>query len=184
MQRLLQLVFISSLFFACTNSKPADTAATTSDSAVAAAPAKPQPAEFADPKYVDIGKKGLASLSSGDVDGWMASFADNAVYLWNNGDSLSGKAAIAAYWKHRRTNVIDSIRFSDEIWLPIKVNQPQSIEQPGVWLLGWYRVSSKYKTGKSMSQFIHSDMHFDANDKIDRVIQYLDRAPINAATKK
>jgi len=27
-------------------------------------------------------------------------------------------------------------------------------------------------------------MHFDANDKIDRVIQFLDRAPIIAATKK
>jgi hypothetical protein len=27
-------------------------------------------------------------------------------------------------------------------------------------------------------------MHFDANDKIDRVLQFLDRAPINAATKK
>ncbi len=184
MKRFLSLAFISSLFFACTNSKPADTAATTSDSAVAAAPAKPQPAEFADPKYSDIGKKDLLALSSGDIDGWMSSFADNAVYAWNNGDSLSGKAAIASYWKNRRTKVIDTISFSNEIWLPIKVNQPQSTEQTGVWLLAWYKVTSKYKTGKSMSQYIHSDMHFDANDKIDRVIQYLDRAPINAATKK
>ena len=184
MKRLLSIAFISSLFFACTNSKTADTAATTSDSAVAAAPAKPQPAEFADPKYSDIGKKGLAALSSGDIDGWMASFADNAVYVWNNGDSLSGKAAITAYWKKRRGEVIDSISFKNEIFLPIKVNQPQSVEQPGVWLLGWYQVSAKYKTGKRMGQWIHSDMHFDANDKIDRVIQYLDRAPINAASKK
>ncbi len=183
MKRLLSIAFISSLFFACTNSKPADNAATTSDSA-AVAPAKPQPAEFADPKYSDIGKKGLAALSSGDIDGWMASFADNAVYVWNNGDSLSGKAAIAAYWKKRRTAVIDSITFRNQIFLPIKINQPQSVEQPGIWLLGWYQVTSKYKTGKSMSQWIHSDMHFDANDKIDRVIQYLDRVPINAAMKK
>src|ERR1700690_2050175 len=111
MKRLMSLLFISTLFFACTNSKPADTAATTSDSAVAAAPAKPQPAEFADPKYADIGKKGTAALSSGDIDGWMTSFADNAVYLWNNGDSLAGKAAITAYWKKRRGEVIDSISF-------------------------------------------------------------------------
>jgi len=27
-------------------------------------------------------------------------------------------------------------------------------------------------------------MHFDATDKIDRVIMYLDRAPINEATKQ
>ena len=35
-----------------------------------------------------------------------------------------------------------------------------------------------------MVQWIHTDQHFDANDKIDRVIQYLDRVPINAASKK
>jgi hypothetical protein len=184
MKRLMSLAFISSLFFACTNSKTADDkAAVTSDSAVAT-PAKPQPAEFADTKYVDIGKKGNAALSSGDVDGWMSSFADNAVYQWNNGDSLAGKAAITAYWKKRRGEVIDSISFRNEIWLPIKVNQPQSVEQPGIWVLGWAQVSAKYKTGKRMSQWIHTLMHFDANDKIDRVLQFLDRAPINAATKK
>jgi hypothetical protein len=183
MKRLMSLAFISSLFFACT-SKPADTPATTSDSAVAAAPAKPQPAEFADSKYADIARKGNASLSSGDIDGWMSNFADNAVYIWNNLDSLAGKAAITAYWKKRRGEVIDSISFKNEIFLPIKVNQPQSIEQPGVWALGWAQVSAKYKTGKRMTQLIHTDIHFDANDKIDRVIQYLDRAPINAATKK
>ena len=86
--------------------------------AVAAAPAEPQPAEFADSKYADIARKGDASLSSGDVDGWMSAFADNAVYLWNNGDSLTGKPAIAAYWKKRRGEVIDSISFKNEIFLP------------------------------------------------------------------
>ena len=35
-----------------------------------------------------------------------------------------------------------------------------------------------------MAQWIHTAIHFDANDKIDRVVQFLDRAPINAATKK
>lgn len=115
----------------------------------------------------------------------MNSFADNAVYIWNNGDSLAGKAAIAAYWKKRRGEVIDSISFSQDIWLAIKVNQPQTPAQaPGNWALGWYAVSAKYKTGKRMNQWIHTAMHFDANDKIDRVVQFLDRAPINAATKK
>ena len=145
---------------------------------------KKAPAEFADPKYMDVGKKGLAALSAGDVEGWEAGYADNAVYLWNNGDSLAGKAAITAYWKKRRTEVIDSITFTNAIFLPIKVNQPQSVEAPGIWLLGWYQTNAKYKTGKKMSQWIHTDMHFDANDKIDRVIMYLDRMPINAAMAK
>ncbi len=151
---------------------PADAAATTA------------PAAFADAKYADIGRRGVAALSSGDIDGWMADFADNAVYLWNNGDSLVGKAAISAYWKKRRTEVMDSIGFSNQIWLPITVNQPQSVEQAGTWVLGWYMVKAKYKTGKTMQQWIHTDLHFDAADKIDRTIQYLDRVPINAAMNK
>jgi hypothetical protein len=183
MKKTIAMSLAISMFIACSSPKTEDKPAATNDSAVAA-PAKPQPAEFADPKYSEIGKMGIASLSSGNIDAWMSSFADNAVYVWNNGDSLAGKAAITAYWKKRRGEVIDSITFANAIWLPIKVNQPQTVEQPGVWLLSWYFTSAKYKTGKRMAQWIHTDTHFDANDKIDRVIQYLDRAPINAATKK
>ncbi len=149
------------------------------------APATPPPAEFADAKYSEIGKRGIAALSSGDVAAWMNDFADNAVYVWNNGDSLAGKPAITDYWKKRRGEVIESITFSNSIWLPVKVNRPQSVEQPGIWLLCWYQADAKYKaTGKSMTQWIHTDMHFDANDKIDRVIQYLDRAVIQQASTK
>jgi hypothetical protein len=184
MKKTIAMAFAISLFFACTNQKTEDKSATTTDSA-AAATAKPQPVEFADAKYVEIGKTGNASLSSGNIDAWMNNFADNAVYVWNNGDSLAGKPAITAYWKKRRGDVIDSINFTQDIWLAVKVNQPQQAAQaPGVWLLGWYLTSAKYKTGKRMTQWIHTASHFDANDKIDRVVQFLDRAPINAATKK
>jgi ketosteroid isomerase-like protein len=183
MKKTIAMALAISLFFACTSQKAEDKTATT-DSAVAA-PANPQPTEIGDAKYVDIGKMGNASLSSGNIDAWMNSFADNAVYVWNNGDSLAGKAAITAYWKKRRTDVIDSISFTQDIWLSVKVNQPQqTVHLPGNWLLGWYLTSAKYKTGKRMAQWIHSATHFDASDKIDRVVQFLDRAPINAATKK
>lgn len=183
MKKTIALAVASSLFFACSSPKTEDKAAATTDSAVAAS-AKQQPAEFADAKYADIGKMGLAALSSGNIDAWMNSFADNAVYMWNNFDSLAGKAAITTYWKKRRGEVIDSISFSNQIWLPIKVNKPQSVEQPGTWLLSWYQVAAKYKGGKRMGQLVHTVMHFDANDKIDRFIQYLDHVPINTAVKK
>ena len=120
--------------FACSNPKPAEEKTAAVDSVAAKPPM--QPVEFADLKYSDIGRKGLAALSSGDIDGWMSNFADNAVYVWNAGDSLAGKAAITAYWKKRRGEVIDSISFLNQIWLPIKVNQPQSVEQPGIWIIG------------------------------------------------
>lgn len=184
MRKLFLPAIVLLFFISCNNEKPAEKTETTAASGGAETKAT-APTEIGDYKYADIGRKGIAAMSSGDIDGWMTSYADNAVYIWNAGDSLAGKPAIAAYWKKRRTEVIDSITFANDIWLPLKVNTPQrGPDMAGVWLLGWYQVSAKYKTGKRMSQWVHVDMHFDANDKIDRTIQYIDRVPINEATKK
>jgi hypothetical protein len=107
------------------------------------------------------------------------------MYRWSSGDSLAGKAAIAAYWKERRAKVIDSIQFSNDIWLPLKVNQPQKgPDIPGIWLLGWYQVNVKYKNGKKLQFWVHTDLHYNSSDKIDLAIQYIDRAPINKALGK
>lgn len=145
---------------------------------------EPAQAVFADAKFTAIGVKGINSLSSGDLTDWNNSFAENAVYHWNNGDSIKGKAAINEYWTKRRKEVIDTMVFSNRIWLPIMVNKPQASERTGNYLLCWYRVDATYKNGKKMGQFIHTVLHFDANDKIDFVSQYLDRVPINAAMAK
>ena len=107
MRKLLTLAAGCCILLACNNNKPADaTASATTDTSAAAVKKPPPPAEFADPKYMDMGKKDLAALASGDIDGWMNSYADNAVYRWSAGDSLHGKAAIAKYWKDRRSKVI------------------------------------------------------------------------------
>ena len=179
MKKLLVFVMSSFIIISCSNEKKSE-----EKSEATPAETKTPPAEFADAKYSEIGKSATAALSRGDVDAWLSNFADNAVYVWNNGDSLAGKAAISVYWKKRRLEVIDSLTFSNSIWLPVKVNQPQSVEAPGVWLLAWHQVYAKYKTGKSMTQWMHMDYHFDANDKIDRLIHYLDRVPVNAASAK
>jgi hypothetical protein len=63
-----------------------------------------QDVEFADAKY-----EALDDLTKGDMDAWMAEFADNAVYYWNSGDSLVGKPAIDKYWRNRRANVFETI---------------------------------------------------------------------------
>lgn len=172
------LVFVMACNGAKTGEGTAETTSTPDTTAVA-------PVEFADAKYADMVRNSWASLSKGDVAAWVASFSDDAVYAWNNGDSLAGKAAISEYWTKRRNEVIDSLTYRNEIYLPIKVNKPQSIEAPGIWVLVWTETTAKYKpTGKSMTQWIHSDVHINADGKIDRLIQYSDRAPINAALTK
>ncbi|WP_268847507.1 nuclear transport factor 2 family protein [Flavobacterium aestivum] len=179
MKKIFLFVLSASVFVSCNKKEIAEKKV---EAALMDTVAKP--AEFADPKYAEMGKKGLADLEKGDIDSWMNMYADSAVYVWNSGDSLVGKAAIASYWKQRRANVIESITFKNTIWLPIKVNKPQSVEAKGVWLLGWYKTTAKYKKGKEMTQWIHTDYHFDDNDKIDRVVQYVDKAAINAALPK
>ncbi len=140
------------------------------------------PAEFADPKYVEIGKKLMQHMESGNIKEYSEAFADNAVYQWSAGDSLAGKKAIADYWADRRNNVIDKIDMSNDIWVPLQINTPQQgPDRKGVWLLGWTKVNVKYKNGKELVFWTHTDYHFDSQDKIDRAVQYIDRAPINAA---
>jgi hypothetical protein len=184
MKKVFVMAMACMLLIACNNEKKED-AKTTENTMSADSTTKMQPVEFADMKYMDLGKKMSAQLSGGDMDGWMSNYADNAVFQWSAGDSLAGKEAIAKYWKDRRMNVIDSISFTRDIWLPIKVNTPQQGEdRAGIWLLSWYLVNVKYKNGQKIGFWVHTDHHYDANDKIDRTIQYIDRAPINAALGK
>jgi ketosteroid isomerase-like protein len=180
MKQLFFAAGIALLAVACGNNTTEQPAAA-ADTKPAATEA-PAPTEIGDAALMEVGKSGIANLSKGDIAAWMNDFAEDAVYQWNNGDSLAGKAAISAYWTERRTKNIDSISFSKDVWLPLKVNEPQNdAVAPGTWLLSWYQVNAKYKNGARMVQWIHSTIHFNAAGKIDRFIQYLDREPINKA---
>ncbi len=171
MKNSITLVILVLLLWSC-NHAPNDGQATS---------AKPQPIEFADAKYIGIGKQGLEELSKGNIDNFTDAMADNVTFKWNNGDSISGKANVNSYWKDRRTNVVDTIVYKNDIWLTVKINEAQKNVGPGTYLMGWFDTSVTYVNGKSIKLSIHNVYHFDANDKIDFVLQYLDRAPINAA---
>ena len=142
--------------------------------------AMPMPMEFAGTKYSDIAKVGIRNLANKDIDAFAESFDDNAVYRFNSGDSIVGKAAIHAYWKDRMANAIVKLEISKDIWLPIKVNESTNV-RTGEWVLCWFSASATYTTGKSMNQWVHTVYHFNENDKIDEVTQFLDRAQIMAA---
>ena len=182
MKKTLAWAAICCLLFSCTNSSPESSAKDTT-SATSTTPAGPPPqSEFADARYTELGKKVMSQLASGDIKGMLESYADNAVYSWSSGDSLAGKEAIGNYWTMRRSKVIDSVQFSNMIWLPIKVNRPQQgPDVPGIWLLCWNEVHVRYKNGSKLGFWVHTDFHFDNADKIDRQITYIDRAPINKA---
>jgi hypothetical protein len=169
MKKVLLVLMSGTLFWSCSQPKQEPVVA------------EPRPVDFADAKYTTIGRESLIKLAEGDVDAFLSNFADNAVFVWNNGDSISGKPAITSYWKDRRANAIDTITFKNEAWLPIQANEPPAHIATGVWLFNWSAFNVSYVNGKAISLNIHTVFHFDGSDKIDRVIQYLDRAPINAA---
>jgi len=180
MQKFLPWAVGCCLLFSCNNASKEPS--TKDTSASTATPAPPPQSEFADARYTEMSKKAMAQLGSGDVTAWLDNFADDAVFIWSSGDSLAGKAAIANYWKERRGKVIDSLEFTNDIWLPLKVNRPQrGPDIPGIWVLGWYQVRVKYKNGAHLGFWIHQDCHYNNADKIDRYIQYIDKAPINKA---
>ena len=181
MKQTIGFLLLAVVFAACSNDQSAaDNSSSTMDSA--STEVNTRGYEFGDDKYVQIAKQVMQDLSSGNTDGYLSAYADNAIYRFSGGDSLNGKQAITDYWKKRRSEVIDSLSYSNEAWMPIKVNTPMYAGQPtGNWALTWNMVTAKYKSGKTMSQRMHMTFHFDNNDKVDRVTQYLDRVPVLAA---
>lgn len=168
------------LFAACKDEAEKTTQAVVAGESTKTTP----PVAFADQRYIDMGKKAWTMFAAGDIDGWAGSFAENIKFRWSAGDSLSGKAEVVKYWKDRRANVVQSIEVSNDIWLPVTVNEPQSVETKGTWLLNWHQVKATYKNNESLTFWVHIDMHYNSEDKVDEVIQYIDRAPIQAAISK
>jgi hypothetical protein len=168
MKKHLAIILVASLY-ACNSPKPdvADSVAT------------PKQFEFGDEKYSDIALKSLTELAAGNIEGFIAEYSENSVFSWSSGDSLTTKAAIVAYWKDRRANLIDTIIFEKGTWLSIKSNEaPPAV---GNWALNWSNFNVRYQNGKTVTMSIHHVFHFDNSDKIDRVVQFVDRAPIAAA---
>ena len=181
MKQTIGFLFLAVILAACSNDQTAaDNSSTSMDSA--STEVNTRGYEFGDDKYVQMAKQTMQDLASGNVDAFLSVYADNAIYRFSGGDSLNGKQAITDYWKKRRSEVIESLSYSSEAWLPISVSNPMYEGQlTGNYALTWNMVNAKYKSGKSMSQRMHMVFHFDNNDKVDRVTQYLDRVPVVAA---
>jgi len=165
---------LSFILVACNDDKPIGSTINESSADSARTADAPKPVEFADAKYSEMANQNLAALQSKDVDGYMNAFADNAILKWNSGDSINGKVGITAFFKNLLERELDSLRFTNPIYLPVKVNQ--GVVAPGNYLLSWHNMVASFKGGIKSEQQIHLVTHFDDNDKIDYMSQFIDQA--------
>jgi len=167
MRKLVVFLVVVALFACCSRPK-SETAA-------------PAPVEMGDSTKAALCKASYAALIAGDVDGFAASMSDDAVFYWNAGDSIAGKAAIVEYWKDRRANVIDHLGIKNDIWLPLKVNKLTNAFA-GEYVLMWADLTSTYQFGgKTMTQQFHQVYRFNKEGKIDNITHYVDRYDIAEA---
>ena len=180
MKKILLGLFLSTILFACNNQK--EEAAATPD-AVTTTDAPKTGDEILAMSEGDEAKNSLMAFSKGDVNGMTALYDDNAKFYWSGGDSLTGKKAIHDYYAGR-LKLIESSTISQQIVLPVRVNVSQSPTHTlGKWVLVWSNISVKYKNGKSLTFWTHSDYHYNDAGKVDIAVYYIDRHPIMEATK-
>lgn len=182
MKRIILAITMASFLLACNNEKKDETsAASTADSA---ATAEKPVVELLPPATADIVKTANEAFSKGDMDGFVAGMDDNIMFRFSGGDSLVGKQAVKDYFTARR-NLIETITFSNDILLPVMANQsPNGGATPaGKWLLAWHQADVKYKNGKALTFWFHVTQHINDAGKADLMTQFIDRAPIIAASK-
>jgi len=181
MKRIISFAFIAVFLVACNSDKKDEPAAAKSDAK--ADGAKPPVELIMDSNFINSAKASMAAFENKDIEGYTANMDDNVKFRWCSGDSLTGKQAVKDYYSGR-FNIIDHIKFSNPIFLPIMANEsPNGVTSAGKWMLNWYMVSVKYKNGKELHFWVHNANHFNAAGKIDEAAQYIDKQPIMEATK-
>lgn len=151
----------------------------TDQNEAAVAATQPAPVEIGNNEHIAMAQEGLQAMVNQDHEAFVAKFTDDALYIFNSGDTIAGKPAITEYWQERM-EVIETIEFSNDLWLPIKVNESEDVAL-GKYLFAWFDVKASYTSGGEMSQNIHTVYHFTENNEIDLVIQYIDRLSIMQA---
>jgi len=113
------------------------------------------------------------AANEGDVESWVATFADDAIYLPPNQPAVNGKEAIRPW-------VISSFFEPFEIQLDVSF---QEIEVAGIWAFanGTYNLSLTSKTDgqiiEDSGKFIDIFKRYDGNWKFYRII-YNANSPI------
>lgn len=185
MKKFFLVAIAATLLIACNNKKSDEKTEGTDTTKTSMSSTDKKPAtELLDLSAADPVRASFAAFAKGDLNGMTANYDDNVRYTWSSGDSLIGKKAVMDYYAGR-WKLIDSISFSNDIVLPLQVNESQQpqVAPPGKWVLYWVFTNVKYKNGKKLAFWQHSVNHFNDSGKVDFVGMYLDRHPIMEATK-
>lgn len=180
MKKFILGILISTLLFSCKENKE-ETAAASSPTTLASE--QKDGDQVLAMSEADGVRRAMQAFTQGDIDGMAAEYADTVKYLWSGLDSLRGKTAVQDYYKGRWA-LIDSLNYSDIILVPLKTTMQQSKYAPtGKWILAWAFAHVKYKNGKKLDFWFHNVYHYNTDNKIDFVGQYIDRHPLIEATK-
>ena len=181
MKKIISVIIIAGFLFACNDTKKeGETTTTESKSETGKAPVE----LINDSNLINTVKAAFTAFENKDIEGYTANLADNVMFRWSGGDSLVGKQAVKDYYTGR-FNIIDNIKYSNHIFLPIMSNvSPNGGETPaGKWMLTWFQTNVKYKNGKAIQFWAHNAQHYNDAGKIDVFAQYIDRHPIIEASK-
>ena len=181
MKKIISVIFVATFLFACnSDEKKSETAVTDTKSETGKAPTE----LVMDSNLVNATKASFTAFENKDIEGYTANLADNVMFRWSGGDSLVGKQAVKDYYAGR-FNIIDNIKYSNHIFLPIMANVSPNcgVTATGKWMLTWFQTNVKYKNGKSIAFWAHNAQHYNDAGKIDIFAQYIDRHPIMEASK-
>jgi ketosteroid isomerase-like protein len=139
--------------------------------------------EVASQEYADLAQKTLDLISEFDLETWKDYLADDVVWYWPDGDSetrhsIKGKEELIAWWKNWKETTDGQISFTNNTFLPIKVNTPSNYYMlVGTGVLTYTDLTISIQ-GKSTSVRQHMVFMFDENKKINHALLYYDRTGI------
>lgn len=134
--------------------------------------------------YADKAEASMQALAKADFDAWAATLADDVAYAFPDGDpntrtTLKGKTAVLDWWKgFRATPGVESMAVSEFNLMPIEVTGEAKGGAPkGVYVIAYFTNVLGIK-GQSVGLRMNFSIHFNADQKIDRLYGYYDRTPI------
>ncbi len=139
--------------------------------------------EAASQEYADLTQKTLDLLTEFDLETWKEYLADDVVWYWPDGTSetrhtINGKEELITWWKNWKETTGAQISFTNNTFLPLKVNKPSNYYKlVGTGVLAYTDLTISIQD-KSTSVRQHMVFMFDENKKINHALLYYDRTGI------